>query len=150
MDPQGKYLIAMNKWSIDRHTNVGPLHPQNFQLIDISGAKMELLADMPIGFGEPHYAQIVKAETIKAHAVYQPGESPATNAKSPDAIASEKDARIVRRPGVVEVWMNVVRSPLHARHRHRQGRPTRGIRPTSRIPSRPPTATHGSPCLRRT
>ena len=76
MDPQGKYLIAMNKWSIDRHTNVGPLHPQNFQLIDISGPKMELLADMPIGFGEPHYAQLVKADTIKAHDVYEPGTSP--------------------------------------------------------------------------
>ena len=73
MDPQGKYLIAMNKWSIDRHTNVGPLHPQNFQLIDISGAKMELLADMPIGFGEPHYAQMVKADMIKAHEVYDAG-----------------------------------------------------------------------------
>jgi nitrous-oxide reductase len=110
MDPQGKYLVAMNKWSIDRHTNVGPLHPQNFQLIDISGEKMELLADMPIGFGEPHYAQMVKAETIKAHEIYGAGVSPATNLKSPDSIASEKDARIVRRPGVVEVWMNVVRS----------------------------------------
>jgi nitrous-oxide reductase len=110
MDPQGKYLIAMNKWSIDRHANVGPLHPQNFQLIDISGPKMELLADMPIGFGEPHYAQLVKADTIKPHAVYEPGVSAATNQKSPFALASEKDARIDRRPGVVEVWMNVVRS----------------------------------------
>lgn len=110
MDPQGKYLIAMNKWSIDRHSNVGPLHPQNFQLIDISGPKMELIADMPIGFGEPHYAQLVKADTIKAHEVYEPGVSPASMRKSPDAIANEKDARIVRRPGVVEVWMNVVRS----------------------------------------
>ncbi|HEY7501446.1 MAG TPA: Sec-dependent nitrous-oxide reductase [Vicinamibacterales bacterium] len=110
MDPQGKYLIAMNKWSIDRHTNVGPLHPQNFQLIDISGPKMELIADMPIGFGEPHYAQLVKAETVKAHEIYAPGISPATNEHSKDAIASEKEARIVRRPGVVEVWMNVVRS----------------------------------------
>ena len=110
MDPQGKYLIAMNKWSIDRHTNVGPLHPQNFQLIDISGEKMELLADMPIGFGEPHYAQMVKADIIKAHDTYEAGTSPATNAKSPDAIASEANARIERRPGVVEVWMNVVRS----------------------------------------
>ena len=110
MDPQGKYLIAMNKWSIDRHTNVGPLHPQNFQLIDISGPKMELLADMPIGFGEPHYAQLVKAETVKAHEVYEPGVSPASNQKSSNAIASEKEARILRRPGVVEVWMNVVRS----------------------------------------
>jgi nitrous-oxide reductase len=110
MDPQGKYLIAMNKWSIDRHTNVGPLHPQNFQLIDISGPKMELIADMPIGFGEPHYAQMVKADVIKAHEVYAPGTSPGTNQKSPNSIASEKEARIERRPGVVEVWMNVVRS----------------------------------------
>jgi nitrous-oxide reductase len=110
MDPHGKYLIAMNKWSIDRHTNVGPLHPQNFQLIDISGEKMELLADMPIGFGEPHYAQMVKADIIKAHEVYGAGVSPASNLKSPNAIATEKEARIERRGGVVEVWMNVVRS----------------------------------------
>jgi nitrous-oxide reductase len=110
MDPQGKYLIAMNKWSIDRHSNVGPLHPQNFQLIDISGEKMELLADMPVGFGEPHYAQMVKADIIKAHEVYAPGVSPASMEKSPDSIAGAKEARIVRRPGVTEVWMNVVRS----------------------------------------
>jgi nitrous-oxide reductase len=110
MDPHGKYLIAMNKWSIDRHTNVGPLHPQNFQLIDISGEKMELLADMPIGFGEPHYAQMVKADIIKAHDVYGAGVSPASNLKSPNSIATEKEARIERRGGVVEVWMNVVRS----------------------------------------
>ncbi|HEX5068846.1 MAG TPA: Sec-dependent nitrous-oxide reductase [Vicinamibacterales bacterium] len=110
MDPQGKYLIAMNKWSIDRHTNVGPLHPQNFQLIDISGPKMELLADMPIGFGEPHYAQLVRASIIKPHEVYEPGTSPTTDAKSPYAITGEQEARIVKKPGVVEVWMNVVRS----------------------------------------
>lgn len=110
MDPQGKYLIAMNKWSIDRHTPVGPLHPQNFQLIDISGPKMDVLADMPIGFGEPHYAQMVKADIIKAKEVYDPGVSPATMTKSPDAIGNAKEARIVRRPGVVEVWMGVVRS----------------------------------------
>jgi nitrous-oxide reductase len=110
MDPQGKYLIAMNKWSIDRHSNVGPLHPQNFQLIDISGPKMELIADMPVGFGEPHYAQMIKAETVKAHEVYEPGVSPASMKKSADAIAGEKEARIVHRPGVVEVWMSVVRS----------------------------------------
>ena len=71
---------------------------------------MELLADMPIGFGEPHYAQLVKADTIKAHQVYEAGTSPATSQKSPNALTSETEARIVRRPGVVEVWMNVVRS----------------------------------------
>ncbi len=110
MDPHGKYLVSMNKWSIDRHTNVGPLHPQNFQLIDISGPKMELVADMPVGFGEPHYAQMVKADTLKAHATYDAGVSAATMVKSPNAIAGEQNARIERRPGVVEVWMNVIRS----------------------------------------
>jgi len=110
MNPHGKYLVAMNKWSIDRHSNVGPLHPQNFQLIDISGPKMELVADMPIGFGEPHYAQMIKAETVKVHNTYQPGVSPATNQKSPNAIDGEKSARIVRKGNVVEVWMNVIRS----------------------------------------
>ncbi|MDQ3171376.1 MAG: Sec-dependent nitrous-oxide reductase [Acidobacteriota bacterium] len=110
MDPQGKYLVSMNKWSIDRHQNTGPLHPQNFQLIDISGEKMELLADMPIGFGEPHYAQMVKADVIKGHATYEAGVSAATMVKSPNSIAGEQHARIERRPGVVEVWMNVIRS----------------------------------------
>ena len=110
MDPQGKYLIAMNKWSIDRHAKVGPLHPQNFQLIDISGPKMELIADMPIGFGEPHYAQLVKAEAIKSHEVYGPGVSPVTMQHSADSVIGSQEARIKRRPGVVEVWMSVIRS----------------------------------------
>ena len=34
-DPQGKYIISLNKLAIDRFQNVGPLHPQNHQLIDI-------------------------------------------------------------------------------------------------------------------
>jgi nitrous-oxide reductase len=44
------------------------------------------------------------------HNTYQAGVPPATNQKSPNAIDGEKNARIVRRPGVVEVWMNVMRS----------------------------------------
>jgi nitrous-oxide reductase len=53
---------------------------------------------------------MVKADIIKAHNTYEAGVSPATNQKSPNAIAAEANARIERRPGVVEVWMNVVRS----------------------------------------
>ena len=32
VSPDGKYLVAMNKWSLDRFAPVGPLLPQNFQL----------------------------------------------------------------------------------------------------------------------
>ena len=54
-DPKGRYLVALNKLSIDRFKPVGPLHPQNHQLIDISNDKMQLLYDMPLPLGEPHY-----------------------------------------------------------------------------------------------
>ena len=48
--PDDNYMVALNKWSIDRYLTVGPLHPQNFQLIDLKGGlgPMELIADMPI------------------------------------------------------------------------------------------------------
>ncbi len=64
--PDGQYVVALNKWSIDRFANVGPLLPQNFQLVDISrtGDQMQVLYDMPIGMAEPHYAQIIKADKL--------------------------------------------------------------------------------------
>jgi len=66
VSPDGKYLIALNKLSIDRFIQIGPLHPQNHQLIDITeGRKMQLLYDMPIGLGEPHYAVMMKADKLK-------------------------------------------------------------------------------------
>src|ERR1700690_1125877 len=71
MKPQGKYLIALNKLAIDRFNPVGPLHPQNHQLIDISGDKMELLYDMPIGLGEPHYAVGIAADKLKPSVRYK-------------------------------------------------------------------------------
>ena len=64
--PDGKYLIALNKLAIDRFQQVGPLHPQNHQLIDITaGQPMQLLYDMPLPLGEPHYAVMIKADKLK-------------------------------------------------------------------------------------
>lgn len=102
VSPDGKYLVSLDKWSIDRFQNVGPLMPQNLQLIDISkgGDQMPLLYDMPIGLGEPHYAQIVKADKLNPLKTFPKGE---------DAI-EPSEARIERRGDTVEIWMSAVRS----------------------------------------
>jgi nitrous-oxide reductase len=72
INPDGKFLVSINKWSSDRFTGVGPLHPQNLQLIDISrpGDKCRVIYDLPLGIGEPHYAQIIKADKLKTWEVY--------------------------------------------------------------------------------
>jgi nitrous-oxide reductase len=108
--PDGKYLVSLNKWSIDRFANVGPLHPQNFQLIDISGEQMQLLYDMPIGIGEPHYAQIIKADKLNPMLVYpEIGYSPATMSLAADAVQPGQE-RIERRGNDVHVYMTAIRS----------------------------------------
>jgi nitrous-oxide reductase len=107
--PAGKYLIALNKWSIDRHAPVGTLNPQNFQLVDLTGEKMEVLSDTPIGMGEPHYVQAIRTDRINAWKVYPPGTNPITMQPDPDAIAAGEE-RIERRGNDVEVWMSVTRS----------------------------------------
>ena len=100
----------MNKWALDRFQDVGPLLPQNFQLIDISGEKMQLLYDMPLPLGEPHYAQMIKADKIKTEDVYKPiGLNPATNEVDPDTTLAGKE-RIERKADGVHVYMTAVRS----------------------------------------
>jgi len=114
--PDGKYCVALNKWSIDRFLPVGPLHPQNFQLIDISGKNMQLLYDMPIGVGEPHYVQMVKSDKLKPWIVYpEVGFNPMTMSVDPEA-ASVGNERIVRNGDNVEVWMSVIRSHFNPEH----------------------------------
>ncbi|MCK9485155.1 MAG: Sec-dependent nitrous-oxide reductase [Dehalococcoidia bacterium] len=107
--PQGKYLIALNKWSIDRHSPVGTLNPQNFQLVDLGGEVMEVLSDTPIGMAEPHYVQAIRADRIKAWDLYPPGTNPLTMQPDPNAVAQGEE-RIERDGNRVEVFMSVTRS----------------------------------------
>jgi nitrous-oxide reductase len=110
VSPDGGYLIAMNKWAIDRFAKVGPLLPQNFQLVDISGPEMKLLYDMPIPIGEPHYAQTIKADKLKPIDVYTPvGTDPIAKRVDPNAVEAGKE-RIERKEDGVHVWMTAVRS----------------------------------------
>jgi len=72
-EPQGKYLISLDKLSIDRFNPVGPLHPQNHQLIDISGDKMKVIYDMPLPLGEPHYTSLINFNFFKDMEIYPVG-----------------------------------------------------------------------------
>ncbi|GAB4154154.1 MAG: Sec-dependent nitrous-oxide reductase [Candidatus Promineifilaceae bacterium] len=111
--PGGEFVVALNKWSIDRFANIGPLMPQNFQLVDISGggAQMKLLYDMPIGMAEPHYAQIIRADRLNPWQVYpELGWDVGAMAPDPNAVTSPEGARVVRDGNNVEIWMTVVRS----------------------------------------
>ncbi|MEX1159108.1 MAG: Sec-dependent nitrous-oxide reductase [Thermomicrobiales bacterium] len=110
VSPKGRYLIALNKWAIDRFSPVGPLHPQNFQLIDISGETMDLLYDMPIGIGEPHYVQTISADKVKAWVTYpEVGWDPI--AQAPSEVATQAGSESIERDGnKVTINMTSIRS----------------------------------------
>jgi nitrous-oxide reductase len=109
VSPDGKYLVAMNKWALDRFTPVGPLLPQNFQLVDLTGDKMQLLYDLPIPLGEPHYAQMIKAEKVKPLEVYPPGTNAFEMTRDAQAVEGGKE-RIERAGDGVHVYMSAIRS----------------------------------------
>jgi len=110
VSPDGNYVVAMNKWAIDRFADVGPLLPQNFQLIDDRGPSMQLLYDLPIPLGEPHYSQMIKADKIKSIDVYKPaGINALTHQIDPFAVKGGEE-RIERKADGVHVYMTAVRS----------------------------------------
>ncbi len=109
LSPDGRFLVAMNKWALDRFSPVGPLLPQNFQLIDISGDKMRVIADMPLPLGEPHYAQMIKADKLHPMEIYPPDTDPYTDKVSTTPVEGGKE-RVEKRPDGVHVFMTAVRS----------------------------------------
>jgi nitrous-oxide reductase len=116
VSPDGKYLVALNKWSVDRFAPVGPLLPQNLQLLDIGGETMQLIYDMAMGVGEPHYAQIIKADKINAWNVYpEVGWDPLAQAPSEFATIPGEE-RVERNGNTVEIFMTAVRSHLTPEH----------------------------------
>jgi len=78
-DPEGEWLVAMNKLSKGRHVSVGPAQPESSQLIDISGEKMKMVAESYTD-PEPHFAQVIKTEEIDPIEVYPKAENDHENA----------------------------------------------------------------------
>jgi nitrous-oxide reductase len=107
--PWGKYVVALNKWSVDRFPALGPLHPQNLQLIDISGPKMKLLSDTPT-IGEPHNSMMIPTEMLQAWTTYPDiGWDPAKMKHSEYATEQGKES-VERKGNTVIVKGTVVRS----------------------------------------
>ena len=95
MQADGKWLAVGCKFSKDRFLPAGPMHPENEQLIDISGDKMVLVAEHPIR-PEPHDFIIVKRDLIKTRQVYDLDEFP-------NAVKDPKDCGVFRNGNKVTV-----------------------------------------------
>ncbi|NRF71959.1 nitrous-oxide reductase [Aquincola sp. S2] len=93
----GKWLAVGCKFAKDRFLPAGPLHPENEQMIDISGDKMVLMADHPVR-GEPHDFIIFKRELLKPKPVYALDEFP-------NAIKDPKETGVFRQGRKVTVKM---------------------------------------------
>ena len=106
VNPDGRFLLALNKLSHGRHLNVGPSQPESSQLIGIEGDKMKLLYDA-FTEPEPHYAQIIKADKLSPIEVYPKEEN-----KDPNAIWEVGQTSVERNGTNVVVKVVAVRSTL--------------------------------------